>query len=148
MSFNAFQRCPVSCTQSISSCIVILCHSTGLGCSVGSFRDSPDWYAPNDDNPILLEALLIGVYLPGPPFSLQIIQAGKRLGWSWCAGCHSCEINWLDPVPSPESDDYETYMEELQRIKQQANFGFYRGYHQPPNKQQYSRLHEDFEARG
>ena len=75
-------------------------------------RDSPEWYAPDpgDDNPILLEARLIGVYLPDPPFSLQIIQAGKRLGWSWCTQDrdHSCEINWLDPVPS-ESDDYETY---------------------------------------
>lgn len=108
-------------------------------------RDSPDWYAPNDDNPILLEALLIGVYLPDPPFSLQIIQAGKRLGWSWCShdGDYSCEINWLDPVPSTESDDYGTYMKELQRFVRRNDFTLYRGYHQPPNEEEYYRLCEE-----
>ena len=90
-----------------------------------------------------------------------MIQAGNRLGWSWCShdGDYSCEINWLDPVPytvserdsESESDDYEIYMEELQHIKQcQSDFEVYRGYHQPPNEHQYRRLceGEDFEARG
>lgn len=73
---------------------------------------------------------------------------GKRLGWSWRTQTqnrdrnhHSCEINWLNPVPSTESDDYETHMEELQRFVEQNDFEFYRGYYyQPPNEQQYRRL--------
>ena len=109
-------------------------------------RNSPDWYAGTETGEDFF-------FIPAPPFGLQIIQAGKRLGWSWCTHDrrrhnHSCEINWLDPVPSTESDDYETYMEELQRIMQQTDFRFYRGYHRPPNEQQYRRLClcEDFEA--
>ena len=111
-------------------------------------RDSSDWYES-----------LWSRTCPAPPFSVQIIQAGNRLGWSWCShnGDHSCEINWLDPVPSTvsgcdsesESDDYESYLDELQHIQQcYSEFEFYRGYHQPPNEQQYRRLREDFEARG
>ena len=87
---------------------------------------SPDWYEPF-------------AHGPDPPFRVQIIQVGKRLGWSWCIQNHSCEINWLDPVPS-ERDDYEAYMEDLQHIEQQTDFRLYRGYYQPPNEEEYHRL--------
>jgi hypothetical protein len=120
-------------------------------------RHSPDWYEWDDDSEN-----------PKPPFSLQFVQAGSRLGWSWicCSNSgsdsdgiynsdsdddndddlseenSSCEINWLDPEPSSESSnyDYEAYMEELQRIEQRINF--YRGYHQPPTEEEYRRLCE------
>jgi len=76
---------------------------------------------------------------PFPPFRLQIIQAGSRLGWSWCThDDHSCEINWLDPKPSRESSGYKAYAEELQGIER--NVGFYRGYSQPPTLAEYNRL--------
>ena len=53
--------------------------------------------------------------IPFPPFTLQIIRAGSRLGWSWNNSNpwsarivhHLCEINWLDPEPSSESSGYE-----------------------------------------
>ena len=118
-------------------------------------RHSPDWYEWDDDSEN-----------PKPPFSLQFVQAGSRLGWSWicCSNSgsdsdgiynsdsdddndddlseenSSCEINWLDPEPSSESSNYEAYMEELQRIEQRINF--YRGYHQPPTEEEYRRLCE------
>jgi hypothetical protein len=81
---------------------------------------------------------------PPPPFCLQFIQAGSRRGWSWCTGDedepHSCEINWLDPEPSSEGSDYETYTEELQRIERRVDF--YRGCYQPPTEEEYRRLCE------
>jgi len=116
-------------------------------------EDSPDWYEWDDDS-------------RKPPFRLQFVQAGSRLGWSWicCSNSgsdsdgiytsyydddddddlseenSSCEINWLDPEPSSESSNYEAYMEELQRIEQRINF--YSGYHQPPTEDEYYRLCE------
>ena len=82
-----------------------------------------------------------------PRFSLQIIQAGSRLGWSWCVrtsgalGQESrslCQINWLDPEPRSDSSDYEAYVDKIQRI--QHRIGFYRGYFQPPTAEEYRRL--------
>eukprot|EP00574_Skeletonema_japonicum_P004396 CAMPEP_0201715500 /NCGR_PEP_ID=MMETSP0593-20130828/1674_1 /ASSEMBLY_ACC=CAM_ASM_000672 /TAXON_ID=267983 /ORGANISM="Skeletonema japonicum, Strain CCMP2506" /LENGTH=424 /DNA_ID=CAMNT_0048205017 /DNA_START=85 /DNA_END=1359 /DNA_ORIENTATION=+ len=90
-------------------------------------KQSPDWYARDDGNGST-----------PPPFRLQFVQAGTRLGWSWCTfyGDHLCEINWLDPVPDRDSSDYAAYMEDLRRIERRI--AFYRGYHQqPPTEQQY-----------
>jgi hypothetical protein len=107
-------------------------------------KDSPDWYDWE-------------IGCPPPPFYLQFIQAGSRLGWSWCSsfrrGDHSCEINWLDPEPSSDSSDYEAYIEELRRIDyieelqrieghRNRDRDFYRGYHRPPTEQEYLRLCE------
>lgn len=81
---------------------------------------------------------------PHPPFDLQLILAGPRLGWSWCTSSSvigsdpSCEINCLDPEASSESSDYEAYIEELQNVERRLDF--YRGYHQPPNEEEYRPL--------
>lgn len=95
---------------------------------------SPDWYEEDSRD------------LP-PPFSLQFVQAGTRLGWSWCTYNQyyehpSCEINWLDPEPIIGSSEYATYVDDLQRIEQHIDF--YRGYFKPPTEQQYRRLCEEF----
>jgi len=98
-------------------------------------KRSPDWYDVVWDGET-----------PYPPFILQIIRAGSRLGWSWCNRDfqstrhehHNCEINWLDPEPSSESGDYETYIEELRSLRWRVNF--YRGYHVPPTEDEYNRL--------
>jgi len=71
----------------------------------------------------------VGEGSPGPPFDIELewVQAGPRLGWAW--GFHkyigdgddspfdSCEINWLDPEPDRNSNDYEIYIQELQAIQ-------------------------------
>eukprot|EP00984_Skeletonema_dohrnii_P038137 scaffold41013_cov250-Skeletonema_dohrnii-CCMP3373.AAC.7 len=105
--------------------------------------DSPDWY----DSDWIWHRTSIRSKFPFPPFALQFIHVGPRLGWSWCdidVDAHSCEINWLDPAPSSESSDHEAYIEDLQRIEQRTDKDFYRGYHHPPNEEQYRRLCEEF----
>ena len=102
--------------------------------------DSPDWYEYDGDE---------WDGSPNPPLRLRFIQAGSRLGWSWCtrfyANVESCEINWLDPEPSRDSDEYEIYIEELQRIERDIDFVLYRGYHQPPSEEEYRRILEQID---
>ena len=111
-------------------------------------RNSPDWYALYDDlRPIL-----------APPFKLQIIRAGSRLGWSWYSSGWDnnlgdevnlgCEVNWLDAEPSSESSDYENYVGALQLLRTIGILGtdFYRGYYEPPIEQEYLRLCERVRA--
>jgi hypothetical protein len=96
----------------------------------GLSGDSADWYDWDEEGDN-----------PEPPFSLQIVQAGSRRGWSWCTHAwffHSCAINWLDPEPCSESSHYEAYIEELQHIEKKITF--YRGYRQPPTEEEYRRL--------
>ena len=110
--------------------------------------NSPDWYAGtriSDDH----------FFIHAPPFRLQIIQAGSRLGWSWYTGwnnnlsrivAQSCEINWLDPEPNSESDDYAAYMEDMQDLEMFIDI--YSGYYEhPPNEHQYRRLCDEWEQR-
>jgi len=93
-------------------------------------EDSPDWYGYDETSGC-----------PRPPFFLQIIRAGSRHGWSWYSDdYHSCEINWLDPEPSSESGDYETYIEEFQRHRIELNIDIYEGYSQPPTSVEYNGL--------
>ncbi|KAK1734522.1 hypothetical protein QTG54_014770 [Skeletonema marinoi] len=99
-------------------------------------KDSPDWYEYDNRKGY-----------PQPPFGLQIIRAGSRLGWSWCTfnrtNGHSCEINWLDPEPNSESSDYGAYTKDLQLVYQRISF--FRGYHEPPTAEQYRRLCDGLE---
>jgi len=95
-------------------------------------QQSPDWYDRRRGS-------------PQPPFSLEIIQAGSRLGWSWCVRTSRaqearslCQINWLDPEPSSDNSDYAAYIAELEHIERRI--GFYRGYHEPPTEEEYRRL--------
>jgi hypothetical protein len=44
-------------------------------------------------------------------------------------------VNWLDPEPGRESNDYEKYIKELQEIGGQVDI--YRGFHQPPTEEEY-----------
>ena len=55
---------------------------------------------------------------------------------------HSCEINWLDPEPDREDDDYKAYVEELKSIQEEITV--YRGYHQPPTEEEYRRLCREY----
>jgi hypothetical protein len=91
-------------------------------------EQSPDYYAALD-----------GYVLP--PLCISFVKVGPRLGWRWKTShsqLHSCEINWLDPEPDRENDDYEAYVEELTSIQREINV--YQGYHQPPTEEEYRRL--------
>jgi hypothetical protein len=90
---------------------------------------SSDWYHERDEQP--------------PPFVINFIPAGPRLGWRW-RNRHgqSCEINWLDPEPEKESSDYEMYVQELKY--NQEGVVFYSGYHGPPTEEEYNRLCDEY----
>ncbi len=89
-------------------------------------EDSPDWY----DGSLTSSA---------PPFFIRFVEAGDRIGYQWQAMCgEPCQVNWLDPEPNRESNDYEQYFEELQVIQRQV--GLYKGIYQPPTRQEYNRL--------
>ncbi len=99
-------------------------------------QDAPDWYA-REQPP------------PPPPFYIRFVLAGSRIGYRWETDHHRmsrCEVNWLDPEPDIESDDYLRYIEELQVINSQVNF--YKGFHQPPTEEEYNRLCERLEEEG
>jgi hypothetical protein len=86
-------------------------------------KDSPDWW--------------------GPTFKVRFVEAGSRIGYRWESfGDHDdgnfCDVNWLDPEPDRESNGYEKYTEDLQRINSEVNF--YEGFHQPPTVEEYGRL--------
>ena len=93
-------------------------------------RDSPDRYdsVVEDDT---------------PPFYINIVQAGPRIGYRWETDKgEPCEVNWLDPEPNRESSNYEEYMEELQRIERgfYCYTGLFKGFYQPPTEEEYRRL--------
>mmetsp|Transcript_19978 Transcript_19978/g.33819 ORF Transcript_19978/g.33819 Transcript_19978/m.33819 type:complete len:187 (-) Transcript_19978:1333-1893(-) len=100
----------------------------------GLSEASPNWYWDGD------------LGFPPPPFNLRFVQAGSRLGWSWCTygdedERYSCEINWLNPEPSSDISGYQTYTEELLRVER--NIDFYRGYYEIPTEDEYHRLCEE-----
>jgi hypothetical protein len=75
-----------------------------------------------------------------PPFHLRFVEAGSRIGYRWetMFPSNPCEVNWLDPEPESGSIGYEDYVTDYRRI--QDEIGLYRGYYEPPNKEQYTLL--------
>jgi len=97
-------------------------------------EDSLDWYdSPADE---------LGEPEHSPPFNIMFVQAGQRMGYRWQNAYYleTCEVNWLDPEPRKESNDYEKYLEELHKIEERTFF--FRGFNQPPTSEQYHRLLE------
>jgi hypothetical protein len=106
--------------------------------------DSPDWY----------DAEYCGNFgYNTAPFCIVFVQAGPRIGYRWESEgprigyrwesdssdiLIPCEVNWLDPEPGRESNDYEKYMKELQEVEGQVDV--YRGFHQPPTEEECDRL--------
>ncbi len=100
-------------------------------------RDSSDWYDAVGQRGI-----------PPPPHNVGFVRVGTRLGWRWttpfrysCA-TNSCEIQWLDPEPSRESNGYYDYIQELESI--QDDIFCFEGYDQPPTAEEYNRLCEEY----
>jgi len=77
---------------------------------------------------------------PVPPMYIVFVEAGSRTGYRWesADSQHPCEVNWLDPVPDRESNDYEKYTEEMHKIERQVSV--YRGFHQPPSETEYTQF--------
>ncbi len=88
-------------------------------------KDSPDWYDAGRDD---------------VPFDIALVQAGSRVGYRWESedGKQPCEVNWLGPEPGRDSNDYEAYIAESQRIA--LSVFKYRGFHQPPTEEEYNGL--------
>jgi hypothetical protein len=99
-------------------------------------EDSPDWYYVEDDDGYNIA-----------PFDIVFVQAGPRIGYRWESYNNDvptpCEVNWLDPEPGRESNDYETYMKELQEIEGPVDI--FRGFHQPPTEEECNRLRAEQE---
>eukprot|EP00985_Skeletonema_marinoi_P005931 scaffold2572_cov75-Skeletonema_marinoi.AAC.19 len=100
-------------------------------------RDSPEWYDRNCENGH-----------PPPPFAINFVRAGSRVGWRWKAFntysglTNACEINWLDPEPDRENSDYDVYIRELQSI--QEDVFCFEGFHQPPTEEEYKQVCEEY----
>ena len=109
-------------------------------------KDSPDWYDRDDwwDD---------WSGRPSPPFNLQLIRKGSRLGWSWFGYINqdlwdyferrdqSCEINWLDPE-SMQHENVERFDETYIWPLGDVEISFFSGYNEPPNELQFRRLFE------
>ena len=74
-----------------------------------------------------------------PPFDVEFVQAGPRIGWRWTNSAlgGSCEVHWLDPEPDVSDNSYEKYLEEVEQI--QNDVVFYRGISIPPSREDYRR---------
>ena len=89
-------------------------------------RNSPDWYESVDNRDT-------------PPLCVCFVEAGSRVGYRWeTMEDTPCEVNWLDPEPTPESSDYEDYIADLQEIEGQVTI--YRGFHEPPTEEEYNAI--------
>ncbi|KAL9189339.1 hypothetical protein ACHAXT_011829 [Thalassiosira profunda] len=84
-----------------------------------------------------------------PPFSLEVVKAGTRLGWRWTnLDDHrpdSCEINWLDSAPVEGTEEYAEYAKGLEEMKESVKF--YTGLFAPPTEAEYRQLCRDAEER-
>eukprot|EP00573_Skeletonema_grethae_P009493 CAMPEP_0201710096 /NCGR_PEP_ID=MMETSP0578-20130828/58449_1 /ASSEMBLY_ACC=CAM_ASM_000663 /TAXON_ID=267565 /ORGANISM="Skeletonema grethea, Strain CCMP 1804" /LENGTH=439 /DNA_ID=CAMNT_0048199107 /DNA_START=320 /DNA_END=1640 /DNA_ORIENTATION=+ len=90
--------------------------------------DSPDWYSG-------------GIEDGTAPLNIKFVQAGSRVGYHWFGvgfGKFACEVIWLDPEPDRESNEYETYIEELQKIENEI--GMFEGFQQPPTEDEFHLL--------
>lgn len=78
--------------------------------------------------------------LLGPPFQIEVVHAGPRLGWRWTNGKRRgcCEVVWYDDEPIESSTENVVYVRELERLK--AEIGSYRGFSRPPTEEEYCRL--------
>ena len=112
------------------------------------FGKGYEWYVSNKNAPWYLSSDSPDYYdsagPPHPPFCVEFIHAGSRLGWSWVSprhsfetGSHRCEINWLDPEPSSQCT---SYTEEIQRIEHERDTHFYKGFTEPPTEEEYRLL--------
>ncbi|KAL3934212.1 MAG: hypothetical protein SGBAC_010024, partial [Bacillariaceae sp.] len=75
-----------------------------------------------------------------PPFNVEFVKAGPRLGWRWtnCVSGGSCETHWFDPEPNPSGPEYDIYVKEVEDV--QRGVEFYAGFHVPPTQMEHDEL--------
>jgi hypothetical protein len=72
-----------------------------------------------------------------PPFSIEVVAVGKRLGWRWSNYLGGfCDTHWVDP-----ENDFPIDMEEIEESQTQQSL--FSGFLQPPTPQQYFELCQD-----
>jgi len=81
--------------------------------------------------------------VPPPPFTLEFVHPGNRLGWRWVSQqrlwyIRSCEINWLDEELDTDSDQYHVYQEETKRLNESVHF--YKGIYHLPTEEEYREM--------
>ncbi|EJK73513.1 hypothetical protein THAOC_04859, partial [Thalassiosira oceanica] len=78
-----------------------------------------------------------------PPFTLEIVKAGPRVGWRWTNTekyeKHSCDLIWLDPMPLGENDVSE-FNEAVQLLEADLEDNLYKGKCAPLSKDAYHDL--------
>lgn len=80
-----------------------------------------------------------------PPFQIEIVEAGPRVGWRWTNHQRNgaCETNWIDIEPQLEGSESAElqllqYRAELQLL--QNDVQSYRGFMCPPTATEYQRM--------
>lgn len=78
-----------------------------------------------------------GHHSRAPPFWVEFVEAGPRIGWRWtnCVHGGSCEIHWLDPEPNPSDEGFEKYKDDVESLKNEV--GFYEGFLVPPTAEEH-----------
>jgi hypothetical protein len=72
-----------------------------------------------------------------PPFSIEVVVVGKRLGWRWSNYLGGfCDTHWVD-----SDQDCPIDREEIKEFQKQQSL--FSGYLQPPTPQQYFELCQD-----
>ncbi|EJK72664.1 hypothetical protein THAOC_05781, partial [Thalassiosira oceanica] len=75
-----------------------------------------------------------------PPFTLEIVKAGPRVGWRWTNTekyeKHSCDLIWLDPMPLGENDVSE-FNEAVRLLEADLEDNLYKGKCAPLSKHAY-----------
>lgn len=73
---------------------------------------------------------------PNPPFHLEFVNAGSRIGWRWTSlsefESQSCETHWLDPKPPRGTVGYSSAMKKISK-----SVDFYKGCCKPPTEEEY-----------
>ena len=75
-----------------------------------------------------------------PPFTVEFVTAGPRIGWRWTNCCRggSCEVQWIDSEPEVGGEGYNQYLEAMARIKEDTVI--FAGYSSPPSEEEFHRI--------
>lgn len=78
-----------------------------------------------------------------PPFWVEFVRAGPRLGWRWTNAVYggACVTQWFDPEPESTDESYEEYISDLKHVENDTSF--YSGCQRPPTQQEHAQICRD-----